>query len=328
MRHTFIHHAKSGQKTIPISVICITRNRPEHLLNLLQSLLVQQYVHFELIIIDQSDKKEIEPNIFSKLRQFSHVYYVLSPKKGKSRGLNQAIRLSSAPLLAFTDDDCIVSKNWIKTITQTFASHPAISGIYGMTLPYKPNIHTGQICPCTFNRGIAHTISTPRIHWKHIGFGNNMAYRKSIFLSLGGFKEWLGPGSIGSNAEDAEFALRTLDHKKTLYYNPMARVYHDGWLNPVDYRKRELSYACGEIASYGYLALRGNKVGKTVIKNKIRNSFSDIKRIVQLIFHLDPKAIPAFLWFTVSTLSRFRGMCVALYYSTVNDNEENLLSRD
>jgi GT2 family glycosyltransferase len=261
-----------------VSVIIATKDRADHLLNCLTSLKKSSFTNFELIIVDQSDNKKINKPIEDILKFFPRVKYLRSNRTGKSKGLNEAIAFSSASLLAFTDDDCLVDKNWLKTIFETFQKEKKIVGLFGRTNPHQPIKHKGLTCPSTFDHRESKYISQPCKHWEEIGFGNNMAWRRSFFQELGLFKEWLGPGSIGSNAEDAEIALRALINGKMLLFEPKMRIAHNKWLNKKELQKLELSYLCGEMACYGYLSFLGDKTSKDVLRKNLSNSLFDFKK--------------------------------------------------
>lgn len=271
-------------KNLKVSIVIVTKNRQKKLVNCLDALLKNNFKNAQLIIVDQSDEKNKQVLLKQKLNQFQDVLYINSKKTGKSKGLNLAIQNSTSPLLAFTDDDCIPNKDWIENIIKTFNQNEKITGIYGRTLPYQPKKNKGLICPSIFDKANAKYIKKPCKHWEEIGFGNNMAWRKSFFDKYGLFKEWLGPGSIGSNAEDAEISLRALINKKILFFEPKMLIEHDKWLTEKEMRKQELSYDCGEIACYGYLALNGCKIGKKVLKNNLTFSPAKIRGFLIAVF--------------------------------------------
>lgn len=279
-------------KKAEISVIVITKNRPVELRACLISLKKSTFVNFELIVIDQSQGKKIDKSLYSVLRKFSKTKYFHSKQSGKSRGLNLAIKLSSTSNLAFCDDDCLPDANWLKNVVETFEKNPKITGVFGRTLPYQPKKHKGLICPSTFDHRIEHYTTVPCEHWEKIGFGNNMAWRKSFFEKHGFFKEWLGPGSIGSNAEDAEIALRALINKQVLFFNPKMIVFHNKWQNNQEYQEQMLSYVCGEMACYGYLAKKNIELGKKILANNFIssknwllhvNDFADLRNLSKKI---------------------------------------------
>jgi glycosyltransferase involved in cell wall biosynthesis len=259
-----------------ISICINTKNRPELLVKCLNSIRRAVHITYEILVIDQSDDQYIQKNVFS-----SHAYharYFRIPQKGVGYAKNKAIERAKGTIIAFTDDDCIVSSLWVKTIQYAFDSHKEVSAVFGKTLPYQKTKHPGKTCPCIFLRTHPKLFSRPAIHSKQWGFGNNMAIRKSKLHELGGFKTWLGPGSIGSNAEDAEIALRLLHTTNTIYYEPKMVVFHNKWLNSEEMKKQQLSYIRGEMACYIYYALFGYDFARAVIAGNLIESFNDIKR--------------------------------------------------
>ena len=98
-----------------------------------------------------------------------------------------------------------------------------------------------------------------------------MAIKAKVFQKEGLFKEWLGPGSIGSNAEDAEMINRCLIKGYKIGYDPLMIVSHDKWLNREQMIRQDWSYDCGGMACYGWFALSGFKFAKQIIKNIFKN---------------------------------------------------------
>lgn len=280
-----------------ISVCVATKNRPEKIKECLKSITNTQPKPDEIVVVDQSGYKEFD-KILEKINHVP-VLYFHQQATGKSKGLNLAINKAQNEIIAFTDDDCLVEKDWLKTIKTAFAEHPEVVGVFGQIKPFNPSVNQGLFCPCTFNQSEQKTIITPSRHWEDIGFGNNMAYRRSIFDTLGGFKEWLGPGSIGSNAEDAEFSLRVLTNKRKLFYSPKMIVYHNRWLSKNERQHQELSYSCGEMACYGYFALKGHDFAKSVVKDGLRNNHRQdcIFSLKVFAYQLRGCVVGLFFWF-------------------------------
>lgn len=245
-----------------ISVVIASRNRQKKLLKCVGSILKNRHLNFEVIIVDQT-KSPLKNSI-----QNSCVRYFHKPGKGKSKALNIGISKARGNILAFTDDDCIVSEAWLNSIDKFFKQHRDVDAVFGQTFPYEPNINKGLICPCTNKFKKLEFFKKPTFHM-NIGFGNNMAIKKQAFVQFGNFKEWLGPGSIGSNAEDAEFILRLLTNKKTVGRNPLMIVFHDNWLNQEKMANLYKSYVCGEIACYGYYSIKGYAFAREVIKKRL-----------------------------------------------------------
>lgn len=295
-----------------ISVIIATLNRPNKLNHCLKSVLNNVFSDFEIIVVDQSINDRTKKIVYQF--NFKKIKYFKINSKGKSKALNYAIRKSSGQILAFTDDDCIVDKNWLKNINRSLKQKD-FSGAFGKTLPYRPKQNVGKICPCTFDKKDKKIISKPISHWNNVGFGNNMAFKKSIFKQIGDFKQWLGPGSIGSNAEDAEFALRALINKKIILFNPKIQVHHNRWITKEQFRKQSLSYSCGEVACYGYFAFQKKEFAKKVIRNNFKDSYYILRNSVKS-FLLFRKNSSSLIYNSFEkTIYRLRGLLIGYYFS-------------
>ncbi len=302
-----------------ISIIIATKNRLEQLQSCLSSIINTKYNHsYEILVCDQSDDGH---RTLTGSIAYKHIMHILVNNGGKSVALNQGIQRSQGNILVFTDDDCIVSKTWLSNIEYTFHNNQDIIGVFGKTVPYQPQKNTGKVCPSIFNPSKKpYKITRPVEHWRHIGFGNNMAFRREIFKEIGFFKSWLGPGSIGSNAEDAEFALRALINKHKLFYNPNMIVYHNKWLTIKQMKKQQLSYTCGEMACYGYFAIQGHQFAKQIVWNNIEDSYYKIRRIIKkfLFFNWNKNLITDGKSAFVEILYRVRGLMVGWFYALID----------
>jgi glycosyltransferase involved in cell wall biosynthesis len=131
-----------------LSVIIATHNRPRQLKDCLKSILGGQFTNFEIIVIDQGDNKKTR-EILNEFLERSIQYFKIEGK-GKGKGINLGVQKSEGEILAFTDDDCLVAKDWLKNIWTAFKKNQKISGVFGKVLPYRPKLHKDEICPCTF----------------------------------------------------------------------------------------------------------------------------------------------------------------------------------
>lgn len=266
-----------------ITIIIATKNKHDHITKCIESIVHSAYKNFEIIVLDQS----INMKTCYLVRGISNIkiQYIRCLPIGKSHALNRGVTFARGNILAFTDDDCIVSPSWLNEILTAFRHYPHISAVFGRTKPFLPRKHQNSICPSTFTKPQTSLITKPCYHADNIGFGNNMAFRRKIFNKIGSFKPWLGPGSIGSNAEDAEFAIRTLTQGYKLLYEPRMVVYHNKWLTDKEMYQQNLSYAIGELACYTYYFVRGHKFAAGILK---KNFFDSLYRLKQ---HLSPQSI-------------------------------------
>src|ERR1700712_2089641 len=90
-----------------VTVIVPTFNRSVALLPCLKSLLACEYVNYQIVVMDQSSPPVALPLTDARLK---HVQLAIP---GKSAALNNAVAITKADILLFTDDDCIVGPRWI-----------------------------------------------------------------------------------------------------------------------------------------------------------------------------------------------------------------------
>jgi len=201
-----IQNRRYAGNNVNISVLIATKNRPEDLRRCVSSILNNIYEQpFEIIVADQGKTHGAE-GVVRSLRT-KNIRYRVIRKKGKAHALNACLRIASGRLLSFTDDDCVVSPNWLATIEANFVKYPAVGGIFGSTFPYRPERHPREVCPATFFLNKEHTIHNPySIHYRTLGLGNNMTFRRNVTDHVGAFREWIGPGvSFSAGGEDSDY---------------------------------------------------------------------------------------------------------------------------
>ncbi|HKG06179.1 MAG TPA: glycosyltransferase [Pedobacter sp.] len=105
-----------------ISVIIPTYNRPELLIRCLRALAAQTLdkSFFEVIVVTDGPDPETANAVRSWLRHNALDFYQLSTpdKRGPAAARNLGWLSARAPLVAFTDDDCIPDKGWLERFTE------------------------------------------------------------------------------------------------------------------------------------------------------------------------------------------------------------------
>lgn len=269
--------------TTMISVIIATKNRPNELKQCLVTLGKNSYRNFEIIIADQNRN----PIVFSKFpARIPSITHIHAPRGGKSAALNKAIAASKGDILSFTDDDCIIPKNWLASIDRWFKKNPSAGGVCGKTLPYKPDTHQKMFCPATLSFNRDTLITNPHvIHYKKIGLGNNLALRKIVVKTIGPFTVWLGPGINGlCGGEDSDYIYRVLRHGFAFGQSSSILVFHNRWLSLREVLKLESNYTKSVIAFAVFHICRGD-IGLTVY---IWDRFKDYiaEPFVKFMLHL------------------------------------------
>jgi GT2 family glycosyltransferase len=299
-----------------LSVLIATADRSESLLACLESLSVQRRNLNKILVIDQSRGNETE-NLVRGLA-FPYVSYIRSTVRGKSNALNVGLQAVKTDIVAFTDDDCLVGKHWAVSLADAFRRYPEVTGVFGRSLPYRPQSHPGLMPISLTTRKEREIFSAPSVGGRIALTGNCMAFRTSIFRHIGPFKPWLGPGSIGIISEDEEFLYRSLLNGYKILFDPVISVYHNRWLVPAEYDRITARYRCGFYATYTFHAVGAEPTSRTYLKNEIGQFLQTKKtqilsafrhRYIRHLLRLLLYQIPLEGWYAV------RGVGIGLVYS-------------
>ena len=213
------------------AVVVSTRNRAGKIAALIASILFSAEPNFELVVVDQSDDEKTR----SALRQFRadpRLRYVPSSQRGTSRGRNLGVALTTAPIVAITDDDCIVPPDWLGQMMTPFERDPNVGVVFCNVEPVPveevgitPSIHFAE----------STTLHSLEEGWQstreHAVLGAGMAVRRSAFNALHGFDELLGPGGVFPACEDNDLMWRALAQDWAVHHTTETSVLHDGFRN-------------------------------------------------------------------------------------------------
>src|SRR5215216_4507872 len=122
-----------------ISAVITTYNRSEMLAKALEALLSQKAggVRYEIIVVDNNSTDNTRATIEDFIaRGNSNLRYVFEPKQGIAHGRNAGIDAARGDIIAFTDDDVVVTDNWIAVIKRAFDENPEVEYIGGKILPH------------------------------------------------------------------------------------------------------------------------------------------------------------------------------------------------
>lgn len=177
----------------PISVLICAKNEAENLTKNLPSFLKQRYSNFELILInDCSSDNTLEVMIqFKKESKIPIKIIDVSANEqfwgSKKYALTLGIKSASFEHLLFIDADCKpISENWISEMTHNFNNeHQLVLG-YGAYKKIEKSFLNKLIRFETLLTAIQY-FSYSKIGIPYMGVGRNLAYTKTLFLSVNGF---------------------------------------------------------------------------------------------------------------------------------------------
>jgi glycosyltransferase involved in cell wall biosynthesis len=158
-----------------ISVVVATRNRPEHIASCIASILASTEIEFELLVVDQSDTNAGREAV-AKLGPDSRLRWIHTDTRGLSASRNIGIAMARSPIIAFTDDDCRVPSDWLKSILTMFLNDPDLSLLFGAVV-LRPEDRSQGFAAAFAPAGLResqHKLPDMRSPW---GIGANMAIR-------------------------------------------------------------------------------------------------------------------------------------------------------
>lgn len=222
-----------------ISVIIPTSFRQEMLISCVASLLGQDYPNFEIIVVDQATKPQLQTALRDRFGEEKAIHYIHLVAAGAARARNVGIRHASALYVAFIDDDAVATPGWLRALADGFADDRRPALIAGRILP----LWYGQR-PAWYPRQREYLLGLYDIGDKlcilppgDLPIGANMAGLRQVILDHGGFDESLGPNyfrgekrtggrGVVVGGEETVLGERILASGHTIVYQPRAEVKH------------------------------------------------------------------------------------------------------
>ena len=183
-----------------IAVVVCTRDRPALLAESLAALGADLGPDDERVVVDSAS---VDRAAIASVARAAGFRVVRVERPGLSRARNAGLAATSAPVIAFTDDDCRVTPGWAAGVAAAFAADESLGFLTGgvdadrdTRLPIAVGGHDA-----------AHdldAVADPTA----CGHGANMAFRRSALDEVGGFDEDLGAGGPLRSAEDVDIFWR------------------------------------------------------------------------------------------------------------------------
>ncbi|MBE9100502.1 glycosyltransferase [Vacuolonema iberomarrocanum] len=218
-----------------VTVAVCTRDRPDDMKLCLEALCQLDYPNLEILVVDNAPKTEGTKTLIDN--HYPQVRYIREPRPGLDWARNRAILEATGEIIAYTDDDVVVDKGWVKAIAQTFVENPEVMAITGLVAPYELETEAQVLFEDYggFGRGFEQKWYQVQpgqsFPWQWLGAGQfgtgaNMAFRRSVFDKIGYFDPALDVGTPTNGGGDLEMYFRVLKAGHTLVYEPKALIWH------------------------------------------------------------------------------------------------------
>jgi glycosyltransferase involved in cell wall biosynthesis len=230
-----------------LCVVISTYNRADVLTGAIESLLEQDVDHdrYEIVVVDNNSTDGTRHVVESFVDRSPPPRYLFEPRQGVSYGRNSGILATSAPVIAFTDDDVRVSRTWVSTILTVLAAHPEAACVGGKVLPgtvaawpsWLTREHWAPLALLDYGDSPLYVNANRRLCL----ITANVAFRRSVFARIGMFSTEVQAVGRDVATEDHELHLRLWrDGGQGLYWPEltataeieparMRRSYHRRW---------------------------------------------------------------------------------------------------
>lgn len=250
------------------SLILATYGRLSEVSDLLASLEKQTLPLslFEIIIVDQNDKLDLDP-IIAKFKETLNIKHIRSKRKGLSLNRNIGLKLARGSYICFPDDDCKYYPDTLSRVKQHFDSTSA-------------NLVLGAIRDRTTDKNIIRNWPSKNIRINRYNFFT-LYSSITIFTKRNEllFDENLGVGCYFGSCEDTDYIYRLIKKtKKSLYFSDIEVWHPDPSIISIS-KEKNISYGLGFGAFY--------------YKHKFDIFIARIY-LISLIYHLSLSILSAF----------------------------------
>lgn len=201
------------------SIIIPLYNRPQEILELLETLVKQTYTQFEVLIIEdgsKDDAKDIVKSFENKL----DIHYHFKENAGQGFARNYGFERAKGDYFVIFDSDCLIPEDYLEIVRDYLFEHQLDA--YG-----GPDAAHASFTPV--QKAISYAMTSPfttggiRGNKKHIGKFNprsfNMGVSRKVWEHVGGFL-------LTRLGEDIEYSIRIQEAGYKIGLIPAAKVYH------------------------------------------------------------------------------------------------------
>jgi len=251
-----------------LSVIVCTRNRAHIITECLDSIaaafVYAAPIEAEIVVVDSGSTD----NTATVLKAWAGTHTVplqllFEPRAGLARARNCALKAARGQLFVFTDDDCRLSKEYVRELLAHDAGDTGLVLRCGRVALGEPSDLPLTITQPTLKRWSRRDNSARHDNIGDSGIGCNMTMRRSLVDRVGIFDETLGAGTDINGGEDTDYLFRAYLAGVTIETVPDMTIIH---------------YHGRKTVAEGYQLLRGYMIGSGALYAKYAFKYPNLCR--------------------------------------------------
>lgn len=218
------------------SVVVCTHERPDDLRRCLAALRQLDAPPGEILVVDNAPTTERTASVVADAmheRSGPHrLRYVREDRPGLNWARMAGGRAATGAVVAYTDDDVVADRQWVRTLLAEFAADPSVAAVTGPALALELQTEAQERFERHggFQRGWDRTVfdatTLDAVSAGRVGAGANSAFRRDVLLELRLFSHELDAGTVTQSGGDTYAFYLLLAHGRRIVYAPAALVWH------------------------------------------------------------------------------------------------------
>lgn len=246
---------------IDVSLLICTRDRCASLGATLASIAravdAAPALSIEVVVVDNGSRDATSALLTDwRAEQRFPIRLVVEERPGLARARNAGLARVRGRIIAMTDDDCVLHRDYFTALAAVFAERAGAAIVGGRILPGNP-----ADLPVTLKLEDHPMIACPRAFPGGFVMGANLAFTRDVAMRVGDFDERFGAGGPFVAAEDTDYLFRATRLGIALRYDPRFVVdHHHGRRHVADETRLLAGYSFGDGALYAKHVLRDRRV--------------------------------------------------------------------
>lgn len=189
-----------------VSIIITTYNRPDYLIESIESIFAQTHKNLEVIVVDDGSEVPVKGLLSPYMDKITYIY---KENGGKSSALNEAIKHVKGEFIWVFDDDDIALPLKLELQLKRFQASPELGMIHTRSINFNDN--NGQVVNLHDLSPVKAELDFKLLMRGCFVHGPTVVFRKSCLDQLGGWDTQL------TRAQDYDFWLRLANLYKIEY---------------------------------------------------------------------------------------------------------------